>query len=194
MEILIQIHSLFGHIDQAYLNAAKVGGWVVGIIAAVTYVVRQMIKVVAGVTKIKEHFEANQLFREDTAKTLDELMTGQAIGQEISKMVISKTGSFFFRTNEHGDTIEVGEDLTAATGYTFSQVANRGWINYVHPDDRQMVSKAVDDTVESKSDWDLNFRYNIQGTYQNVRSEARKVLVKGKIVNYVGTITPIHVN
>lgn len=57
-----------------------------------------------------------------------------------------------------------------------------------------MVNKAVDDTVESKSDWDLNFRYNIQGTYQNVRSEARKVLVKGKIVNYVGTITPIHVN
>jgi len=25
-----------------------------------------------------------------------------------------------------------------------------GWINYVHPDDRQMVNKAVDDTVESK--------------------------------------------
>ena len=63
MEILLQIHSLFGHIDQAYLNAAKVGGWIVGIIAAVTYVVRQMIKVVAGVTKIKDHFEANQEFR-----------------------------------------------------------------------------------------------------------------------------------
>lgn len=192
MEILLQIHSLFGHIDQAYLNAAKVAGWIVGIIAAVTYVVRQMIKVVSGVTKIKEHFEANQLFREHTTGILDELVVGQATSQEISKMVISKTGSFFFRTNEHGDTIEVGEDLTAATGYTFSQVANRGWINYVHPDDRQMVNKAVDDTVESKSDWDLVFRYKIRDQYQNVRSEARKVLVKGKIVNYVGTITPIH--
>ena len=192
MEILLQIHSLFGHIDQAYLNAAKVGGWFVGIVTGITWTVSKMIKLANGVTKIKEHFEANQQFRENTTEILDDLVKGQAIGQEISKMVISKTGSFFFRTNEHGDTIEVGEDLTAATGYTFSQVANRGWINYVHPDDRQMVNKAVDDTVESKSDWDLNFRYNIQGTYQNVRSEARKVLVKGKIVNYVGTITPIH--
>lgn len=192
MEILLQIHSLFGHIDQAYLNAAKVGGWFVGIVTGITWTVSKMIKLAEGVTKIKEHFEANQQFRENTTEILDDLVKGQAIGREISKMVISKTGSFFFRTNEHGDTIEVGDDLTAATGYTFSQVANRGWINYVHPDDRQMVNKAVDDTVESKSDWDLNFRYNIRGTYQNVRSEARKVLVKDKIVNYVGTITPQH--
>lgn len=192
MELPLQISAL--GIDTVYIQIAKYCGWFVGIVTGITWTVSKMIKLAEGVTKIKEYFEANQAFREDTAKTLDELMTGQAIGQEISKMVISKTGSFYFRTNEHGDTIEVGEDLTAATGYTFSQVANRGWINYVHPDDRQMVSKAVDDTVESKSDWDLNFRYNIQGTYQNVRSEARKVLVKGKIVNYVGTITPIHVN
>ena len=190
MELPLQISAL--GIDTVYIQIAKYCGWFVGIVTGITWTVSKMIKLAEGVTKIKEYFEANKAFREDTAKTLDELMTGQAIGQEISKMVISKTGSFFFRTNEHGDTIEVGEDLTAATGYTFSQVANRGWINYVHPDDRQMVNKAVDDTVESKSDWDLSFRYNIQGTYQNVRSEARKVLVKGKIVNYVGTITPQH--
>ena len=195
MEILLQIHSLFGHIDQAYLNAAKVGGWIVGIIAAVTYVVRQMIKVVAGVTKIKEHFEANQLFREDTTLKLGELVVGQAIGAEISKMVISKTGSFFFRTNEHGDTIEVGEDLTAATGYTFSQVANYGWVNYVHDDDKQRVVEAIKNTVASKSDWDVSFNFKVGDTYQKVRSEARRVIrpdKNGMIVNYVGTITPQH--
>jgi len=192
MELPLQISAL--GIDTVYIQIAKYCGWFVGIVTGITWTVSKMIKLAEGVTKIKEHFEANQAFREDTAKTLDELMTGQAISVEISKMVISKTGSFFFRTNEHGDTIEVGEDLTAATGYTFSQVANRGWINYVHPDDRQMVNKAVDDTVESKSDWDLVFRYKIRDQYQNVRSEARMVLVKGKIVNYVGTITPIHVN
>jgi len=190
MELPLQISAL--GIDTVYIQIAKYCGWFVGIVTGITWTVSKMIKLAEGVTKIKEHFEANQAFREDTAKTLDELMTGQAISVEISKMVISKTGSFFFRTNEHGDTIEVGEDLTAATGYTFSQVANRGWINYVHPDDRQMVNKAVDDTVESKSDWDLVFRYKIRDQYQNVRSEARMVLVKGKIVNYVGTITPIH--
>jgi len=190
MELPLQISAL--GIDTVYIQIAKYCGWFVGIVTGITWTVSKMIKLAEGVTKIKEYFEANQAFREDTAKTLDELMTGQAISVEISKMVISKTGSFFFRTNEHGDTIEVGEDLTAATGYTFSQVANRGWINYVHPDDRQMVSKAVDDTVESKSDWDLVFRYKIRDQYQNVRSEARMVLVKGKIVNYVGTITPIH--
>ncbi len=192
MELPLQISAL--GIDTVYIQIAKYCGWFVGIVTGITWTVSKMIKLAEGVTKIKEYFEANQQFRENTTEILDDLVKGQAIGREISKMVISKTGSFFFRTNEHGDTIEVGEDLTAATGYTFSQVANRGWINYVHPDDRQMVNKAVDDTVESKSDWDLNFRYNIQGTYQNVRSEARKVLVKGKIVNYVGTITPIHVN
>jgi len=192
MELLLQISAL--GIDAVYIQIAKYCGWIVGIVTGITWTVSKMIKLAEGVTKIKEHFEANQQFRENTTEILDDLVKGQAIGQEISKMVISKTGSFFFRTNEFGDTIEVGEDLTAATGYTFSQVANRGWINYVHPDDRQMVNKAVDDTVESKSDWDLVFRYKIRDQYQNVRSEARKVLVKGKIVNYVGTITPIHVN
>lgn len=192
MSIILQVANWVSRIDPVYLTASKLCLYIGGTIGLITYVVRSLIKAFARVTEIKQHFKANQEFRVHTTGVLDELVTGQAIAQEISKMVISKTGSFFFRTNEHGDTIEVGEDLTAATGYTFSQVANRGWINYVHPDDRQMVNKAVDDTVESKSDWDLVFRYKIRDQYQNVRSEARKVLVKGKIVNYVGTITPIH--
>lgn len=195
MEILLQIHSLFGHIDQAYLNAAKVGGWVVGIVTAITWVVSKLIKLAEGVTKIKDHFEANQEFRENTAKVLDELLTGQAVAVEISKLVISKTGSFFFKANDKGETIYVGDDLTAATGIPFSQVENYGWVNYVHEDDRTMVREAIKNTIASKSDWDIPFRFKMGDAYQKVRSEARRVIrpdKNGVIVNYVGTITPQH--
>jgi len=192
MELPLQISAL--GIDTVYIQIAKYCGWFVGIVTGITWTVSKMIKLAEGVTKIKEHFEANQQFRENTSVMLEELMIGQAIGQEISKMVISKTGSFFFRANDKGETIEVGDDLTAATGHNFSQVQNYGWVNYVHEDDRAMVVETIKNTVASKSDWDVIFKFKVGDSYQKVRSEARRVLRNGKIVNYVGTITPIHVN
>ncbi len=193
MEILLQISAL--GIDSIYLQIAKYCGWVVGIVTAITWVISKLIKLAEGVTKIKDHFAANQEFRENTAKVLDELLTGQAVAVEISKLVISKTGSFFFKANDKGETIYVGDDLTAATGIPFSQVENYGWVNYVHEDDRAMVRDAIKNTVASKSDWDIPFRFKMGDTYQTVRSEARRVIrpdKNGIIVNYVGTITPQH--
>lgn len=93
MELPLQISAL--GIDTVYIQIAKYCGWFVGIVTGITWTVSKMIKLAEGVTKIKEYFEADQQFRENTTEILDDLVKGQAIGREISKMVISKTGSFF---------------------------------------------------------------------------------------------------
>jgi len=117
----------------------------------------------------------------------------QAIIKKTLEVVISQSGGLYWEAGPDGGTIKVGDELTVMTGHLPKDVMGRGWMDFVHPDDYDMVLNNMDRTILFKTDWSCVFRFKFatDGKYHTVKSDARRVLVDGDIIHYVGTIVPV---
>src|SRR5271154_6116909 len=53
------------------------------------------------------------------------------------------------------------------TGFPFSEQIGRGWINALHPDDRQRVSNAWNNSVADRAPYDIEYRIRrFDGVYR----------------------------
>lgn len=171
-------------------------GQIVKLIAIVTFVFTFAPKVYNGLNSGIEHFEENKAFREKVLEHQKQdsindvkLFVALEINAKTNEIILEKKGEFFFIADSLGGTIRVSDALTRASGRPFELVKDYNWINFVHSRDKVVVRDAIQQTVKSKADWECYFLYYMNNTYLPIKSEARRILYNGKIMNYVGTLS-----
>lgn len=179
-----KVQNWFNSIDKVYVNGMRMFAWGVAAVAILGWGVDMTLKVT-------NHFENKVKFEQTMTKKMDQLIIGQAINAELSKMQMAKSGGYYFRTDAMGRTVEASNELTALTGLSFNQVKNLGWINFTPSSYQDSLKEKVRFTVESKSDWDMFFPFFVRGMYVPVHSEAKQVEVNDSLIGWVGMITPL---
>ena len=82
-----------------------------------------------------------------------------------------------YQTNVNGDCTYANEAWLRMAGMSLNEVLGKGWINGLHPDDRQDISHAWYKMTDSKGNWGHEYRFQTPG---------------GKTTWVYGLATPIH--
>ncbi|MEO6861629.1 MAG: PAS domain S-box protein, partial [Microcoleus sp.] len=84
--------------------------------------------------------------------------------------------------------------LRAYTGQTEAEVIGFGWLDAIHPDDRERTAQAWMEAVQTKSLYDIEYRIRgADGNYRYFQGRGVPILNEdGSIREWVGTCTDIH--
>ena len=99
-----------------------------------------------------------------------------------------------FQTDAEGHCLYANERWYQIAGLTSAEAAGFGWVNGIHPDDRDLVSTEWYAAVQANRPFRLEYRFqNAAGQITWVFGQATAERgVSGEIVGYVGTITDIN--
>jgi PAS domain S-box-containing protein/putative nucleotidyltransferase with HDIG domain len=98
-----------------------------------------------------------------------------------------------FRTNANGITTYVNPKWCEISGISFDNALGDGWLDAVHPDDKEKVSKGWQESTQRKEESSSDYRFvRPDGATAWVMGRAvPEMNSEGQIVGYVGTITDI---
>jgi len=88
-----------------------------------------------------------------------------------------------------GNIIDFGSRWESMTGLTREQTLNHGFLKAVHPDDRERVSRSLDEAASKGLPLDFQWRaLMVDGSYLWMRSRGTAVLGEnGEVLRYYGT-------
>lgn len=95
--------------------------------------------------------------------------------------------------NAEGDTISGSFNWRSYTGQAWDQAKGRGWLEAVHPDDRERVVTALTKALAAKTVYESEYRVRaVDGTYGYFLARAVPVMMDdGSVREWVGTTTDI---
>jgi PAS domain S-box-containing protein len=113
--------------------------------------------------------------------------------EERYRSLVVATAQIVWTTNANG---EVGADIPlyrTFTGQTEEEVQGRGWLNALHPDDRQRTEAVWSHAVTTRTSYATEYRLKrYDGEYRTFAARAVPVLeTDGTIREWVGTCTDI---
>jgi diguanylate cyclase (GGDEF)-like protein/PAS domain S-box-containing protein len=113
----------------------------------------------------------------------------KAIGIDVSLADSLSIGLFF--TDIDGKCLYANSKWLEITGLTLDEALGKGWINALHPDDREPVLLEWNDSLKNNQKFDFEFRFQRNGkTITWVLGQANKYHNED-VSGYVGTITDI---
>ncbi len=98
-----------------------------------------------------------------------------------------------YRTDDLGQCLYVNECWCQIAGITPEEAMGFGWINGIHPSDRELVSQEWNASIEANRPFKLEYRFqNAEGqiTWAFGQAVAERD-ESGEIIGYIGTITDI---
>jgi len=97
-----------------------------------------------------------------------------------------------FRTNPDGNTTYVNPKYSDLTGLSADEALEEGWLNAVHPDDREKLKKSWLSDSQSRKISNAEYRFlRPDGSIVWVMGNAVPEWINNEIVGYIGTITDI---
>jgi PAS domain S-box-containing protein len=98
-----------------------------------------------------------------------------------------------FRTDAAGDCFYVNEKWRAMTGLSYQESLGRGWVNALHPADRDRVTREWNDSAGNGASFQSEYRLSrddgkttwVLGHAETVKSP------EGRVSGYIGTVTDI---
>jgi PAS domain S-box-containing protein len=98
-----------------------------------------------------------------------------------------------FRTDIEGNCIYVNDRWCEIAGLSIGEAAGFGWVNAIHPSDRELVATEWNNSVHENRPFRLEYRFlnqsgQITWAYGQAVAEHDQA---GEIIGYVGTITDI---
>ncbi|HET7435746.1 MAG TPA: GAF domain-containing protein [Thermoanaerobaculia bacterium] len=96
--------------------------------------------------------------------------------------------------NADGTLNDDNSQWRAVTGQTREQTMNWGWIDAIHPADRERTAQTWRDAVENRTTYDTTYRLRVaDGSYRWFAARGVPVLdEKNEIVEWVGTVIDVH--
>ena len=111
----------------------------------------------------------------------------------IGEMMTEQTGVLLWEADAYGLNTDVSDFFVSRTGYSKEKLEGDGWYAFVHPSDRERVSKAWDDSV--KKGFDFDETYTLVTTFNEelaIRSRAKKLVdEKGSTRGWAGFLITI---
>lgn len=125
---------------------------------------------------------------DERKKVEKELKQSQQLFETLAKS--SPVG--IFRTKPDGYTTYVNPRWSELSGLSFDEAMGDGWLNAVHPDDREVVKNNWESKVEDKEKSSFEYRFlKPDGSVVWVLGNAVPETIDGQVKGYVGTITNI---
>ena len=137
----------------------------------------------------RQKFEIEHKKSKETVSLLRE-------SQERFQTLVTISPVGIFRTDADGQTTYVNPQWSQISGLSFEDAIGNGWLNVVHPADREKVVKEWETSTEME--------VNSYSEYRFIRPDGKIAWVKGQavpdrnaegeIIGYIGTITDITEN
>lgn len=110
------------------------------------------------------------------------------LSEERYRALISATAQIVWTTDVHGQVVEDSPSWRAFTGQTHEQWLGSGWLDAIHPDDRQQAAKVWAAAVENRTAYEIEYRVrSTQGDYRWTWARGVPVLeANGSIREWVG--------
>ncbi|CAM3978171.1 SpoIIE family protein phosphatase [Nocardiopsis rhodophaea] len=114
--------------------------------------------------------------------------------EERYRSLLAATNQVVWAATPDGKISEDCPEWRAITGQPVERYLGRGWLDAVHPDDRERVERAWDDAIADRMIFDATFRIRIQsGETRHYRSRAVPITRGGEVVEWVGANTDVTV-
>lgn len=96
-------------------------------------------------------------------------------------------------TDEKGDCSYINPQWSALTGRAREEGLGRGWFNFVHEQDRQLIEENLNEAIQQRITFDLKFRYlnakngySVYHSYGNPRYDDR-----GRYLGHIGVMQDV---
>ena len=126
------------------------------------------------------------VFRDVTERRRSDLALRRS--EERYRALVQATSQIVWTTDPQGSIVEDSPSWRNFTGQTYEEWQGSGWLDALHPDDREPAAAAWRDAVSSRSMYETEYRLrSAQGEYRH--TEARGVPVldeEGEIVEWIG--------
>ncbi|QSJ20716.1 PAS domain S-box protein [Nostoc sp. UHCC 0702] len=115
------------------------------------------------------------------------------LSEERHRCLITATSQIVWTTDSDGEVIDI-PGWRAYTGQTEAEIVNFGWLDAIHPDDRDPTSQIWMQAVEAKSLYNAEYRVrSADGIYRYFQTRAVPILSEdGSIREWIGTCNDIH--
>ena len=117
-----------------------------------------------------------------------------AASETKTNLIFAQLAVAAFETDAEGKCLFVTDAWCRLTGVSHHEALGHGWINGIHPDDRDRVFEEWRQSVEQSRPFSLTYRVGQAGTYTWVNGISRVVCVGSKPVGYVGILSPLEVS
>ncbi|BAY09679.1 PAS domain S-box protein [Calothrix sp. NIES-2098] len=113
--------------------------------------------------------------------------------EERYRSLITATSQIVWTADSQGRSPDI-PSMRAYTGQTAAEVVNLGWLDAIHPEDREKTAQSWMQAVQTKSLYDVEYRIRgADGNYRYFQGRSVPVLnVDGSIREWVGTCSDIH--
>ncbi len=138
--------------------------------------------------ELKRYSEELEKEIEERKRNEASLKESQQLFQTLAR--VSPVG--IFRTKADGSTTYVNPKWSELSGLSTEEAMDFGWLNAVHPDDRQKLSGSWLNNIKSKNESTGEYRFLRQdGSIVWVIGKAVPELIDNEVTGYIGTITDI---
>ncbi|MFB2894483.1 PAS domain S-box protein [Aerosakkonemataceae cyanobacterium BLCC-F50] len=98
-----------------------------------------------------------------------------------------------FRMDAQGRCTYTNPRCQAICGYTFAEALGEGWLQFVHPEDRELLMQQWSQTLSSQQDFLAEVRYvHLDGTIYFTQMKASPVSrTINRLIGYVGTVEDV---
>jgi PAS domain S-box-containing protein len=113
--------------------------------------------------------------------------------EERYRSLIAATSQIVWTADDEGRCPDL-PSMRAYTGQTEAEVVGLGWLDAIHPDDRQRTNQVWLEAVQTKSLYEIEYRLRgADGNYRYFQARGVPILNEdGSIREWVGTCTDIH--
>jgi len=113
--------------------------------------------------------------------------------EERYRSLIAATSQIVWTADDEGRCPDL-PSLRAYTGQTEAEVVGLGWLDAIHPDDRERTNQVWMEAVQTKTMYDIQYRIRgADGNYRYFQGRAVPILNEdGNIREWIGTCTDIH--
>jgi PAS domain S-box-containing protein len=130
-----------------------------------------------------------------TQQVLEQLQAEKIIrkGEERYKSYIDVTMQVGWTTNDEGKIVEDNPSFSKYTGRGYEEIKGFGWIEDIHPDDRDRTGQIWKKAVAEKSFYETEYRLRrYDGVYRNFLARGMPLLAEnGNVQEWVGSCIDI---
>jgi PAS domain S-box-containing protein len=114
------------------------------------------------------------------------------MGEERFRLLATKAPVGIFQTDSRGDCLFVNDRWAELAGLSHAEAAGQGWIEALHPEDRERVFREWYGAAEAGLEFVSEYRFQTPEGVTWVSGAATAIKTpRGDITGYIGTVTDI---
>lgn len=138
--------------------------------------------------ELDEKVEQTQLRVEHTIREVFSLKTSQALGYAVDQMAHDEAEYAVWHSDAQGNCLWVNLRMVEWCGMERSGFLGNGWVNIIHPEDRDMVFNEWNSAVVQDRDFVLAYRFQnvMSGEIVPITAQATAIKdSKGRLTGYI---------